>query len=170
MAGTKVETPAAQATSEGRRAGQAGSKARSAKVVGKRTATLPTVAAKPVIAKKAGPAQLSGPKEQAKLAKSGKSAVPAAVSKPERTAKTPAAGVAQGKGRQKMVRDSFTMPRGDHELIAELKQRSLARQRVVKKSELLRAGLHALSALSDAQLLGRLDALAPVKTGRPKKG
>jgi hypothetical protein len=127
-------------------------------------------AAKPTTSKKASPAKQSTPKQPAKPATSGSSPKPAAVSKPEKTVKTPSAGAAEGKGRQKMVRDSFTMPRGDYELIAQLKQRSLARQRVVKKSELLRAGLHALSALSDAQLLGRLGALAPIKTGRPKKG
>lgn len=128
------------------------------------------LAVKPTTAKKASPAKQSKPNQPAKPATSGGSPKPAAVSKPAKTVKTPLAGVAEGKGRQKMVRDSFTMPRGDYELIAQLKQRGLARQRVVKKSELLRAGLQALSALSDAQLLGRLDALAPIKTGRPKKG
>jgi hypothetical protein len=127
-------------------------------------------AAKATTSKKASPAKQSKPKQPAKLATAGSTPKPVAVSKPAKTVKTPSAGAVEGKGRQKMVRDSFTMPRGDYELIAQLKQRSLARQRVVKKSELLRAGLHALSALSDAQLLGRLDALAPIKTGRPKKG
>ncbi|WP_142123133.1 hypothetical protein [Pseudoxanthomonas sp. 3HH-4] len=69
----------------------------------------------------------------------------------------------------KLVRDSFTMPAGDFALVAVLKGRALQMQRPAKKSELLRAGLHALSALSPQALTKALDALAPVKAGRPKK-
>ncbi|HJS35637.1 MAG TPA: hypothetical protein VJ766_09110 [Pseudoxanthomonas sp.] len=69
----------------------------------------------------------------------------------------------------KLVRDSFTMPAGDFALVAVLKGRALQMQRPAKKSELLRAGLHALSALSPQALAKALDALAPVKAGRPKK-
>ena len=70
--------------------------------------------------------------------------------------------------RQKPVRDSFTMPEGDFALIATLKARLLAAKRETKKSELLRAGLHALAALDSASLLAALNDLAPVKVGRPK--
>ena len=48
----------------------------------------------------------------------------------------------------KLVRDSFTMPADDFALVAVLKGRALQVQRPAKKSELLRAGLQALSALS----------------------
>ncbi len=68
----------------------------------------------------------------------------------------------------KLVRDSFTMPRGDHDLISLLKTRSLVLQRATKKSELLRAGLHALVALGDKALLAALNGLQPLKAGRPK--
>jgi len=68
----------------------------------------------------------------------------------------------------KLVRDGFTMPQADFALIALLKARALEGHRVAKKSELLRAGLHALAALDAAALVAALDALAPVKTGRPK--
>lgn len=70
----------------------------------------------------------------------------------------------------RMVRDSFTMPEADFALIAALKARALAGQRETKKSELLRAGLHALAALDGAALLAALGDLEPVKIGRPKKG
>jgi hypothetical protein len=69
----------------------------------------------------------------------------------------------------KLVRDSFTMPSGDFALVGVLKDRALTVQRPAKKSELLRAGLHALSGLSPQALAKALDALAPVKAGRPKK-
>jgi hypothetical protein len=74
----------------------------------------------------------------------------------------------KAKAKAKLVRDSFTMPPGDYELIAQLKQRALKLQRATKKSELLRAGLQALTAMSDAQLLRTLEGLSPIKTGRPK--
>lgn len=69
----------------------------------------------------------------------------------------------------RLVRDSFTMPQTDFDLVAVLKQRALGFQRPAKKSELLRAGLHALAALDDKRLRAALDALQPLKPGRPKK-
>lgn len=74
------------------------------------------------------------------------------------------------KPRKKPVRDSFTMPEADFSLIATLKARALAANRETKKSELLRAGLHALAALETGALLAALGALEPVKVGRPKSG
>jgi hypothetical protein len=68
----------------------------------------------------------------------------------------------------KLVRDSFTMPGADFALIAQLKERGLGLRRHIKKSELLRAGLHALAGLDDAALTAALDSLAPLKPGRPK--
>ena len=68
----------------------------------------------------------------------------------------------------KLVRDSFTMPREDFDLIAQLKARALDFKRPAKKSELLRAGLQVLATLPDVQLHAALDALRPLKAGRPK--
>lgn len=70
--------------------------------------------------------------------------------------------------KHKLVRDSFTMPRADFELIHTLKERALGFKRPAKKSELLRAGLQALAALDDAALKTRLERLIPLKPGRPK--
>lgn len=70
--------------------------------------------------------------------------------------------------RKKPVRDSFTMPEADFALIATLKARTLSAQRSTKKSELLRAGLHVLAALDTPALIAALEALDPVKIGRPK--
>ena len=71
--------------------------------------------------------------------------------------------------RLKLVRDGFTMPADDYALIAELKHRLHGAHREAKKSELLRAGLQALAKLDAPALAMALDALAPVKTGRPRK-
>lgn len=69
----------------------------------------------------------------------------------------------------KVVRDSFTMPQADYDIIAELKQKALKTGLHVKKSELLRAGLQVLSKLSTAQLKQSISNLEKIKTGRPAK-
>ena len=91
--------------------------------------------------------------------------------RPASKALVPAKPVAEqnAKDGQKLVRDSFTMPRSDFAQIAMLKERALNFRRPTKKSELIRAGLHALAALDDAQLQKALDSLAVVKKGRPKR-
>ena len=74
------------------------------------------------------------------------------------------------KPKAKLVRDSFTMPQSDFDLIAALKERAINFKRPTKKSELLRAGLQALAGLNSAALQAALNTLAPLKPGRPKKG
>ena len=69
----------------------------------------------------------------------------------------------------KIVRDSFTMTQNDYAKIAELKQACLKAGVHVKKSELIRAGLHALSKLGASQLKQAITQLEQIKTGRPKK-
>ena len=72
----------------------------------------------------------------------------------------------------KRVRDSFSMPRNEYEVLGALKQRSAKLGRPGKKSELLRAGLKLLAALNDKALLAALQALPATraKAGTPKKG
>lgn len=69
----------------------------------------------------------------------------------------------------KLVRDSFTCPKDEYATIDALKLRAAKQGHVVKKSELLRAGLRLLSGLGDAQLLMALQAVPAIKTGRPAK-
>lgn len=68
----------------------------------------------------------------------------------------------------KLVRDSFTIPKTEYAAIDGLKERSAKLGRSMKKSELLRAGLMALAAMSDAQLQKTIAAVPAIKTGRPK--
>lgn len=68
----------------------------------------------------------------------------------------------------KVVRDGFTMPQADYDLLKSLKAQCLKAGVEVKKSELLRAGVQALAALSMTDLAARLKALPPVKAGRRK--
>ena len=67
----------------------------------------------------------------------------------------------------KVIRDSFTMPVADHELIGVLKKRCIGLGIAIKKSELLRAGLASLQRLPDASLGQVVAAVESVKTGRP---
>lgn len=71
--------------------------------------------------------------------------------------------------REKVVRDTFTMPRADYEKIAVLKQRCLDAGVAVKKSELVRAGLLLLESEPTKRLLAAVSVVEPVKTGRPPK-
>jgi hypothetical protein len=67
-----------------------------------------------------------------------------------------------------IIRDTFTFPKEDYDLIAVLQTRCLQMATNVNKSELLRAGLHALAQLSDDDLLAQLNSLTKLKAGRPK--
>jgi hypothetical protein len=66
----------------------------------------------------------------------------------------------------KVVRDSFTMPEVDYSKLAELKSKCLAAGMSVKKSELLRVGMHLLEVLPIARLKAAVAALESVKSGR----
>ena len=67
----------------------------------------------------------------------------------------------------KMIRDSFTIPKTEYVVIDALKERAGKLSRAAKKSELLRAGVKALAAMSDAAFLAALAAVTTIKTGRP---
>jgi hypothetical protein len=69
----------------------------------------------------------------------------------------------------KLVRDSFTIPKDEYQAIDALKQRATGLQRTAKKSELLRAGLMALSAMNDKSLAAIRAKVPALKTGRPMK-
>jgi hypothetical protein len=81
----------------------------------------------------------------------------------------PAPAAAPAKPKQKLVRDSFTMPKAEYSLIDALKQRAVQLGRAAKKSELLRAGIKALHAMNDKALQQAMADLPVIKTGRPKR-
>lgn len=68
---------------------------------------------------------------------------------------------------ERVVRDSFTMPTADYGLISTIKQRCLKKGVSASKSEVVRAGLAALEAMSDRELVELVEKLPKVKTGRP---
>lgn len=69
----------------------------------------------------------------------------------------------------KMERDSFTMPKTEYAQFHVLKERLNKLGQPAKKSELLRAGIMQLTAMTDAALKAALGTVPAIKTGRPKK-
>jgi hypothetical protein len=123
-------------------------------------AVSPVAAVEPVQANPANeaatPAQVAAPVAEPATAP--------VVETPAAAAEKPSAKPAR---KAKVVRDSFTMPETDYARLGELKRRCLSVGVSAKKSELLRAGLQALSALPAEQLAAAIGALESVKTGRP---
>lgn len=68
-----------------------------------------------------------------------------------------------------MVRDSFTFPKTEYAVLDSLKMRAAKLGSPAKKTELLRAGIKAIAAMSDAELLAVLKSVPSLKTGRPAK-
>ncbi len=116
-------------------------------------------------------AATSAAKPVADKPKAAKAATPVAVKAPPKRVAKPVADTPSKapKVKLKLVRDSFTMPQSDFELLDVLKQRAMNFRHAAKKSELLRAGLQVLAALPDVQLEKALARITPLKTGRPKK-
>jgi len=82
--------------------------------------------------------------------------------------KSPKAEKAEKPKKVKVIRDSFTIPKSEFEQIDALKKRSLSMGVSVKKSELLRAGLLVLRAMSDAAFKSAVATVPVLKTGRPE--
>jgi len=134
-----------------------------------------------VIAKKA-PAKPEAAKVVQKTAAAKPTAKPAtkavpqaavkATAKPAKAAAKPAA-LPKAKPvkvkKPKMVRDSFTMPKAEFAVIDALKNRAANLKKPAKKTELIRAGIKALAAMSDAAFANAIAAVPSLKTGRPAK-
>ncbi|MDP3088676.1 MAG: hypothetical protein Q8M99_10880 [Methylotenera sp.] len=69
----------------------------------------------------------------------------------------------------KMERDSFTMPKVEYAQFSVLKERLIKLGQPAKKSELLRAGIMQLTAMTDAALKVAMSKVPTIKTGRPNK-
>jgi hypothetical protein len=153
---TETKKPAAKASQT--------SEAKKASTVEQAPVSAPEAAsASPKTAKATKTASAAGTVKAAKSAKTEKAVKPAGSASPASNAK-PAANA-----KEKVVRDSFTMPKSDYAKIAELKQRCLDAGLSVKKSELLRAGLNLLAVSPAKRLIAAVQELEAVKTGRPAK-
>jgi len=129
-------------------------------------ATLPTQAASKLTAKTPAPRltkALASTQALAKLpskVKAQPAAKPSATVMAEKTSK---------QKKPKLVRDSFTIPKAEYLVLDDLKQRAVRTGTPTKKSELLRAGIKALAAMTDAGFKAALSAVPTIKTGRPAK-
>lgn len=77
------------------------------------------------------------------------------------------ADIKQQSKKERVIRDSFTLPSRDYDLIAAVRQRCLGSAVNVTKSEVIRAGLQALVEMPKEDLLRLVGNLEKVKTGRP---
>jgi hypothetical protein len=71
--------------------------------------------------------------------------------------------------KQKLVRDSFTMPEAEYAVLGDVKKLCLKAGVEVKKSELLRIGVAHIRTLKITDLKKAIASLTPLKAGRPKK-
>lgn len=165
---TAPATDAAKPTTEGLSASTTSKPAKPAKPPKAPTKASRKAAEKPLKTQVKNPVPQAPGKEAARPEKAQGKPVAKAPPKAKAKEQPPVVDKA-AKLKDKLVRDSFTMPASDVALIDTLKERALGFRRPTKKSELLRAGLHALAALSADQLQAALGALQPLKTGRPKK-
>ncbi len=118
----------------------------------------------------------AAPRKARKTAPVAPTPVPEAAAKPakasaksaDKSADKPAKAPKAPKPKPKLVRDSFTIPKNEYQVLDALKQRALGLEQPVRKSELLRAGIQALAALNDRAFLKALSAVPTLKTGRPK--
>ena len=130
----------------------------SVKKVGAKKAPAKKVTAKKATAKKATAKKATAKKATAKKATPSRAKPTAPISAPATKTK-----------KVKLVRDSFTMPANEYQILQEIKKASLKAGIEVKKSELLRIGVGLLKTLSIAQLSAARSGLTKLSAGRPKK-
>lgn len=67
----------------------------------------------------------------------------------------------------KVVRDSFSMPEAEYRTVAAIQKRMIKKEKVVSKSEVVRAAFAVLNKLNDKELIELFDSLPKVRPGRP---
>lgn len=92
----------------------------------------------------------------------------AATTQASQAAKAPKAAKPANEKKPKLVRDSFTLPQTDHELIKLCKKTALAAGRETKKSEVVRAAIQSFAALPAARQIAAYGKLQAIALGRPK--
>lgn len=132
-------------------------------------------AAKAVVKKAAAPAKAKIVKKPA--VKTATKAIAPALKKPlAPVAKTTVKAIAKTEKKAevkikkiKQVRDSFTMPETEYEVLSQVKKACLKAGFEIKKSDLLRIGVSLIKNLETGKLKTLLAGLTPLKVGRPKK-
>lgn len=135
----------------------AAKKAVAKKAVAKKAPAKKAVAKK-AVAKKAPPKKAPAKKATAKKPAAKKSKVEAVEVAP-----------AQKPKKVKLVRDSFTMPGHEYQVLQDIKKAALKAGVELKKSDLLRIGVSMLKNFSVTQLDKARATLTKLRAGRPKK-
>lgn len=71
--------------------------------------------------------------------------------------------------KSKLVRDSFTMPEAEYDVLSQAKKKCIVAGFDIKKSELLRIGVAMINALDAKKIRAAQAKLTPLKAGRPSK-
>lgn len=144
-------------------------KSAAAKPVARKSVTTKPVVAKPVAVKTIAAKPVVAVKAVTKaIAPAIKALAPALKKKPVHAPKL--AKKAEVKIKKiKQVRDSFTMPEIEYDVISQVKKACLKAGFEIKKSDLLRIGILQIKSLEVPKLKSLLAALTPLKVGRPKK-
>lgn len=131
-------------------------------------AVAPKLAApKAAVAKATSPSTTPAKTASAKSVPAKPAARKAALDKVAVPAGTDKKAVVVKAKKEKLVRDSFTIPKSEFAVLDQLKRRAGIMARSVKKSELLRAGIKLLAGLTNDALLAALSQVPTIKTGRP---
>ena len=127
-----------------------------------------TAETKTVVANSTAPTAKAATSKTVKKAptKAQKGLLPKTTPKAE---KAPSPAKALKEKKIKMIRDSFTIPKPEFAVLETLKLRSAKLATPVKKTELIRAGIKTLAALSDAAFIAAVRSVPNLKTGRPAK-
>lgn len=110
---------------------------------------------------KAAPARPAAKRAARPAAKAAAKPVAKAAAKPAKVAKP---------RKPKLVRDSFTIPKPEYAVLQALKDRAAVAGKAAKKSELVRAGIQALAAMTDGAFLNAISSVPAAKAKRPAKG
>lgn len=70
---------------------------------------------------------------------------------------------------EKLIREKFTLPEGEHRIIALLKERAARISHPARKGEIVRAGLKALQSMSDRSLARLLGTIPKLKRAKASK-
>ena len=133
------------------------------------TAVAKQPAAKKTPSKKSSAKKVVAKKASVKKA-TAKKAAPTKSLAPSRKKPAPSTSAPATKTKKvKLVRDSFTMPANEYQILQDTKKASLKAGFEVKKSDLLRIGVGLLKTLSVTQLAAARAALTKLHAGRPKK-
>lgn len=100
-------------------------------------------------------------------AKTSKSKTSGSKKAPVKPAAVPGGAVGSAK-KPKLVRDSFTLPQQDHDLIKQCKKLAMGQGRETKKSEVLRAAIQSFASLPVPKQMAAYRKLESIAVGRPK--